>query len=85
MHISSITTQPNQTYTVVVSDEDNFDAVLPVQTVRYISVSRSQILLPPYYCHAYISLSLTFLRPVQTYSRYLPQPLQLSMRFGFEG
>jgi hypothetical protein len=26
-------------YTVVVSDEDNFDAVLPLRTVKYIFVS----------------------------------------------
>ena len=40
VHISSITTNANQTYTVVVSDEDDFDAVLPARVVRYIRVSR---------------------------------------------
>ena len=39
VHIASVTTHANQTYMVIVSDEDDFDAVLPVQTVKYISVS----------------------------------------------
>ena len=30
--------QKGENYTVVVSDEDSFDAVLPVRTVRYIYV-----------------------------------------------
>lgn len=38
VHISSIATMTNQTYMVVVSDQDDFDAVLPARTVRYISV-----------------------------------------------
>ena len=43
VHISSITTNANQTYTVVVSDEDDFDAVLPARVVRYISVSHQEL------------------------------------------
>ena len=52
VHISSITTHTNQTYMVIVSDEDNFDAVLPVQTVKYISVSHRQPTLLSQRCHA---------------------------------
>lgn len=43
VHISSITTNANQTYTVVVSDEADFDAVLPARVVRYISVSHQEL------------------------------------------
>ena len=53
MHITSITTYANQTYMVVVSDEDDFDAVLPAQTVKYISVSDWPFLL--HICDAPIS------------------------------
>ena len=41
IHIASTTVQPNETYSVVVSDENNFDAVLPMRLVNYITVSPS--------------------------------------------
>ena len=39
VHIGSVIAETNQTYTVVVSDQDDFDAVLPARTVKYITVS----------------------------------------------
>ena len=39
IHIASTVIQANQTYTVVVSDADSFDAVLPMRIVKYIYVS----------------------------------------------
>ena len=39
VHIGSVTAEANQTYMVVVSDQDNFDAVLPARIVKYITVS----------------------------------------------
>ena len=38
VHIGSVMAEANQTYTVVVSDQDDFDAVLPARTVKYITV-----------------------------------------------
>ena len=43
IHIASTTVQPNETYSVVVSDENNFDAVLPMRLVNYITVSHSSL------------------------------------------
>ncbi len=39
IHIASAAVTKGSNYSVVVSDEDNFDAVLPLRTVRYIYVS----------------------------------------------
>ena len=39
LHIASIPVKNGENYTVVVSDQDNFDAVLPIRTVKYILVS----------------------------------------------
>jgi hypothetical protein len=39
IHIASVTASQGQNYTVVVSDQDSFDAVLPISTVKYIYVS----------------------------------------------
>lgn len=39
LHIASIAVKGGENYTVVVSDEDSFDAVLPIRTVKYIYVS----------------------------------------------
>ncbi|BDA48490.1 probable lysyl endopeptidase at N-terminal half [Coccomyxa sp. Obi] len=36
LHITSIAVKGGENYTVVVSDEDSFDAVLPIHTVKYI-------------------------------------------------
>ena len=81
VHISSITTQPNQTYMVIVSDQDDFDAVLPVQTVRYINVSvrrPSSPILP----RARLSANDTLvgLRSVQRYILMRPHFWRLGLR-----
>ena len=39
LHIASIPVKGAENYTVVVSDEDSFDAVLPIRTVKYLYVS----------------------------------------------
>ncbi|BDA48491.1 probable lysyl endopeptidase at N-terminal half [Coccomyxa sp. Obi] len=36
LHIASIAVKGGENYTVVVSDQDSFDAVLPIRTVKYI-------------------------------------------------
>lgn len=41
LHIASIPVNGGDNYTVVLSDEDNFDAVLPSRTVQYLYVSPS--------------------------------------------
>ncbi len=46
LHIASIPVKIGENYTVVVSDEDNFDAVLPIRTVKYIYVSAPLLRLP---------------------------------------
>jgi len=43
LHIASIKVHEGENYTVVVSDQDSFDAVLPIRTVKYLYVSKSPL------------------------------------------
>lgn len=54
LHIASIKVREGDNYTVVVSDQDSFDAVLPIRTVKYLYVSISPLQLnTPEFCEQF--------------------------------